>query len=260
MKRKVVVMIAAGVLSLALVGCQGTKEEKKEVATAAPTETVTEEPTEEPTEAPTEAPTKAPTEAPTEVPTETPAANPSDTDATDNQSDNWTDMKFTFDGVDYKIPCSYELLKENGWSFNLADYGYSDGFILNPGDTVSGTIKLVNKKYDEDFSCNVGFINLDQKAQDITKCDIWTFGIDTVYGSRKLEKVPQMEIAKGIKIGSSKEEVEKAFGKCDDVYDAKDSGYVNYNYSVEYQYHLKFTIYNDKGVTSIELSDYRPKK
>lgn len=264
MKRRVFVMAAVVALSFVLVGCQESQEDKKEVASAAPTETVTEAPTEipteEPTEAPTEEPTEIPTEGPTEVPTDTPADETSNGEKTGESTGDWTDMKFTFDGVNYKIPCSYESLKKNGWSFNLADYGHKDGYSLNPGDKVIGTIKLVNGKYDKFFSCTVGFINLTEKPQDITKCDIWVFEINTAFGSRKLDNIPQMEIAKGIKIGSSKEEVEKAFGKCDDVYEAKESGYVKYTYKVDYQYYLKLIIYEDAGVRGIELSDYRPKK
>lgn len=172
-------------------------------------------------------------------------------------SDDWTDLQFIFDGKAYELPAAYSELEENGWSFDLADYGYTDGYIMNPGDKTYGTIELSNPDYDEDLTVWVGFINTDDKAQDILDCDIWSFQLDTCHGFEQVGKYPDMELAKGIGIGSSREEVEAAFGVCDDIYESDpEYGYVTYNYSVDYTYYLKLTIYEDKGVTAIEISSY----
>lgn len=172
-------------------------------------------------------------------------------------SDDWTDMQFMLDGNLYELPVSYRELEADGWKFDLAAYGYSDGYIMNPGDKTYSTIELTNPDYDEDLTVWVGFINTGDKAQDILDCEIWAFQMDTCVGSRQLENYPDMEIAGGIGFGSTREEVEAAFGECEDVYEA-DSGY-NYvvcNYEMDYDYYLKLTIYEDKGVTAIDISTY----
>lgn len=172
-------------------------------------------------------------------------------------SDDWTDMQFMLDGNLYELPVSYRELEADGWKFDLAAYGYTDGYIMNPGDKTYSTIELTNPDYDEDLTVWVGFINTGDKAQDILDCEIWAFQMDTCVGSRQLENYPDMEIAGGIGFGSTREEVEAAFGECEDVYEA-DSGY-NYvvcNYEMDYDYYLKLTIYEDKGVTAIDISTY----
>ncbi len=154
-------------------------------------------------------------------------------------SDDWTDMQFMLDGNLYELPVSYRELEADGWKLDLAAYGYSDGYIMNPGDKTYGTIELTNPDYDEDLKVWVGFINTGDKAQDILDCEIWTFQMDTCVGSRQLEKYPDMEIAGGIGFGSTREEVEAAFGECEDVYEA-DSGY-NYgvcNFELDFTFHL----------------------
>lgn len=171
-------------------------------------------------------------------------------------SDDWTDMAFWFDGVYYELPASYQELEENGWSFDLAEYGYTDGYILNPGDKTYDTIELTNPMYDEDITVWVGFINTSDTAKDILDCDIWSIQLDTCSGFTQVDNYPYMEIAQGIGIGSTREEVEDAFGPCDDIYEAEDYGYVTYNYSEDYTYYLKLTIDDNKGVTAISMSAY----
>ncbi len=172
-------------------------------------------------------------------------------------SEDWTDMQFVFDGNSYELPASYRELEQSGWSFDLAKYGYSDGYILNPGDKTYDTIELSNPAYDEDITVWVGFINTSDTAKDILDCEIWSIQLDTCKGFTQVENHPDMKVAKGIGIGSSREEVEAAFGPCDDIYEADgDCNYVTYNYEVDYTYHLKLTIYDDKGVTAIAMSSY----
>lgn len=172
-------------------------------------------------------------------------------------SEDWTDMQFVFDGKSYELPASYQELEQSGWSFDLAEYGYTDGYILNPGDKTYDTIELSNPAYDEDLTVCVGFINTSDTAKDILDCDIWSIQLDTCKGFTQVENYPDMQVAKGIGIGSSREEVEAAFGPCDDIYEADgEYNYVTYNYEVDYTYYLKLTIDNDKGITAIAMSNY----
>ena len=173
----------------------------------------------------------------------------------DELSDDWTDMEFIFDGERYQIPASYEDLEESGWSFDLADYGHEDGYMLNPGDKTYATIELENPKYDEDLTVWVGFVNTSNKAKDITECDIWSFELDTCLGFDQVDNYPDMEIAQGIGIGSTEKAVERAFGECDSVYES-DYGYVSYTYEMGYDYVLRLDIDDEDGVTAIEISNY----
>lgn len=262
-KGRVTIGLIMILVLLGMASCSSSKKtDTKPSNTNPPTQeaTKTEEPTQSPKE--TEKPSEKPTDTPQITNTPAPEATPANTDQTQNQgttgtvSDDWKDMEFIFDGVKYKIPVAYSELVANGWSFNLADYGYPNGYILNPRDTVSSTIDLVNPKYNEQLSCNVGFINNGSAAKDILECDVWAFGLDIAYGTDKLDNVPDMAIAKGIKMGSTAQEVEAAFGTTDDVYESTELGYKVYEYQVDYNLHMKFTIYNDYGVTSIEFQRY----
>ena len=172
-------------------------------------------------------------------------------------SDEWTDMDFVLDGVKYSLPVSYHELEANGWTFDLAAYGYADGYIMNAGDKTYGTIELENSKFNEKLGCTVGFINLDSSPKDITDCEIWCFHLETDHGFKLLDNVPSMTIAKGISMGSTREEVIAAFGETDDVYEATDYGYCTLSYKVDYTYYLAITVYDEYGVTSIKLENYQ---
>ncbi len=172
-------------------------------------------------------------------------------------SDNWTDFEFLFDGAYYALPASYHELEAGGWSFDLAEYGYADGYVLNPGEKTYDTIELTNPAYDEDLMVWVGFINNSDSVQDILDCDIWSIQLDTCSGFTQVDAYPYMEIAGGVGIGSTREEVEAAFGPCDDIYEADEFGYVTYNYNVDYKDYLKITVFDDMGVTAIAMSSYK---
>lgn len=54
--------------------------------------------------------------------------------STGNISDDWKDCEFIFNNKAYKLYFPYSDLKNDGWSFDLADYGYANGYVMNPGD------------------------------------------------------------------------------------------------------------------------------
>jgi hypothetical protein len=176
-------------------------------------------------------------------------------------SDNWKDLEIIVDGVLYKFPYDYDLLKTNGWELDLVEMGYEDGYILNKGDQLSGTVELYNKKYGasdnfDSFSIWAGFENFGTKAADITECDLWSLEFDICSGWEKYEKYPEVTIAKGITWGATKAEIEAAFGECDDLYESEEYGYVTMEYTYDWQYYMTLTVFEDKGLTCIELSNY----
>ncbi len=184
-----------------------------------------------------------------------------DTNTSVDLSDEWTDMQIAIDGKVYTLPVDYDVLKADGWSFDLADYGKENGYILNPGDSVTSTIELTNPKYGEEYNSAtlyVGFINVDDTAKDITECHIWSIKSDSYYGSKQMEKYPSVTVAKGIKFGSTEQEVIAAFGQPeeDDIY-VSDSGYKTFEYCNDYSQYLRLTIYEDTGVSCIEIKEYQ---
>jgi hypothetical protein len=197
------------------------------------------------------------TDDPTEEPTTPPETEPTTPD--DKVSDKWTDLDIMIDGVVYKFPYDYDKLQKNGWSFDLAEYDYEDGYILNKGDQTYSTIEMYNKKYGygyDSFAIWCGFQNFSDNAQDITKCDLWSIELDMAMGFEPLNKYPDVKIAKGITFGSTEQEVIAAFGECDDIYISNEFGYKTYEYQNNYTQYMTLTISDKYGVTSIDLSSY----
>lgn len=168
-------------------------------------------------------------------------------------SGDWTDMTFVLGGKTYELPLAYSELEADGWTFELADYGYEDGYEMEPGDKVYATIDLHNPAYDEDLDICVGFKNYSDSVLDIKECDIWSLEMDTCYGHSQLESYPDMTIGNGLTIGSTKSDVEAVCGPCEDIYEAE--SYVKYTYESG-DYTLKMKIYEDMGVVSFELNTY----
>lgn len=167
-------------------------------------------------------------------------------------SEEWTDLQFLFDGKKYQIPFSYKDLEAEGWSFDLADYGYDSGYILNPGDYVSGTIHLEKEGYDSfDVDVAIGFINNDDEAKDILECEVYSFTLQTNLWLSEDINYPEMTIAKDIGIGSSYDDVKAAFGEPEEFYDDTDNECYYISYSFDYTYVLDMTISKERGVSTI---------
>ena len=269
--KKIALVLAMLILCICVTACGSDNSVAQSVIYAQPlTPAETEAPTEAPvvvaTVAPTEVPTVAPTEAPaaepTVAPTEAPAVAPTEAPAQVNTEENaaftgnWVDMQFTLDGVLYQLPMSYKELESAGWTFDLADYGYDNGYIMNPGDMVYSTIQLENPAYSDRLDMTVGFVNNSDEVKDIMQCDIWSLELNTCYGFTQVENYPAMSIGNGLHFGSTHEEVLAAMGQCDDIYESADYGYSVYNYDYDFTYYMKITVYDDLGITAFDLCTY----
>ena len=167
--------------------------------------------------------------------------------STGNISDDWKDCEFIFNNKAYKLYFPYSDLKNDGWSFDLADYGYANGYVMNPGNKVSGTISLENPNFDS--TVRIGFINDSNTIKDITECNIWSFEVDNAFVDDD-ETPVSFTLPKGIHNGSSLQDVINAYGEPKDSYRADSLGYWNYTYQDEYSKYFRLTIYDDKGVTA----------
>ncbi len=177
------------------------------------------------------------------------ASAPAETKTPVAGSTEWTSMTFALDGKTYAIPFSYEDIKSD-WSFDLADYGYEDGYILNPNEYVYSTIELENDAYDCTFY--IGLENNDTSAKDITECDIWAASIDITWA----DSYPTLELPGGLTWGSSLEEVEALYGIPESTYRSESLGYWSYDYAVDNTYMLSLTIYDENGITEFRYKLY----
>jgi hypothetical protein len=195
------------------------------------------------------------------VPVETtaPETVPEETAGEDVQlTGDWLDLQFVLDGVMFKLGDPYKKLEAAGWSFDIAELGYPNGYVLNPGDKVFGTIQLRNDAYDKKISVYIGLRNNSDQVKDIYDCDLWTFSLETTYGFKLVEPHPTMMIGNGIQLGDTHQQVLEACGPCEEknMFVSEEYGYITYEYRVDFTYYLKITVYDEYGVTKIQLQDY----
>ena len=163
----------------------------------------------------------------------------------------WQDMIFSMDGEVYQLPFAYSGIKDT-WTFNLSDYGYDKGYVLNPGDKVVGTIQLKNNQYSK-VRCTVGFMNTGEEVKDILDTDIWSFSMDISSAGQ----YPEVMLPEGITWGSSEDDIIKAYGKPEEEpYVSGEPGYTVYNWFDDFMYKMKLTVYKDGGLKVITLENY----
>ena len=225
-----------------------TEEVTEEETTEEEIEEITEEATDEKTEEDTE-------EEDTEEETTEESSAGGTATTPDDMSDDIFDCQFAMDGTVYTLPFDYSLISDK-YTFHLADYGYEDGYILNPKGKVTSTIELESDDLDEDVNFWVGFLNTGSEAKDIKETSIWAYSIDINWA--ETDKYPEIILPKGITWGSSVDDVKAAYGDpTEDPYRAEDLGYWSYTYkSEDYDVYLTLTIYDDKGITKIEYQNY----
>lgn len=169
-------------------------------------------------------------------------------------SGDWKSGEFTFDGKSYKINDDYTKFKANGWYIDLSKAGYEDGYILNKNQKVYSTIDFLNDNY-KDADVRVGFINLGDKAVDITETQVWAITVDNKYSDTPID----FTLPGGIKNGSTLAEIEAAYGKPTeegDIYRSEDLGYTTYTYDNDLEPELRLTIWDDVGLTKFEYKIY----
>jgi hypothetical protein len=164
---------------------------------------------------------------------------------------DWTQMVFALDDKVWQIPFSYPDLSSD-WSFNLADYGYTDGYVTNAGDQTYATVQLSNPTYDMDFM--IGLINLTNGTQDITENDVWAVDMSIEWAN----SYPSLTLPGGIHWGSTLEEIEAVYGQpTEDPYYSDSLGYYSIDYQTsDYNKVMELTVYDDGGLKAVRLEDY----
>ncbi len=172
----------------------------------------------------------------------------------DNATADPSTPELTIDGESYTLPFEYSLIK-NDFTFDLSEYGYKDGYIMQPKESVSTTVRLKNNSYDEDFVFLAGFKNSRDEEADIKDCDIDSVSVKIF--DCKTTNYPDMKIAGGIGWGSSTDSVLAVFGKpvSEPEYNEETGCYkykYNFNNSVVYVLYIS----NLSGLRGFEMDIY----
>ncbi len=134
-------------------------------------------------------------------------------------SDELFDYQVSLDGEVYTLPLEYSKLEADGWKTKedltrtLEPTQYSIGMVFSKGD--------------KDISLEL--VNNSEAPKSMKECQVG--GIDTSPAESK--NLPELSLAKGIKIGSTKEEVAKAYG--DPTQQSEDPNaytYIDKNYAM----------------------------
>ena len=291
MKKILAILLVVLTICAFFAGCKEEKKDPPETTLAATPSTpaTTEAPTVESTE-PVQSETEpvVTTEDQTTPPetesvqSETEPATAEPTDPTEPVAENsellkdykWGDGVIVIDGVLYHTYTDpYMKFEENGWSFNLADYGKDDNYSLNSMEYVFSTIHLHNaEKYGDGYSdpdITIGIINTDSTLKPIKQCMIHVIevsGVNTFDTFEADEYNPKpcydFELPQGIRRGSSLEDVKAVFGEAEPEYVGDGDGYHYEKYEYkdeETRVTIELTVYDGYGLQAVRISNSGPR-
>lgn len=127
-------------------------------------------------------------------------------------SSNWKDLEFIMGKEKYSFPLFFKDFANKGWSLE----GDDD---LSPGEYTDYVYILYNdafydSKQDQYAFVYVDFENYGDKVQSIRKCNIWCVSLYRVDDlGNIINNCYEIELAKGIKWGSTKQEIISAYGE-----------------------------------------------
>ncbi|HPW53522.1 MAG TPA: hypothetical protein PLI19_04350 [Erysipelotrichaceae bacterium] len=170
-------------------------------------------------------------------------------------SDNWKDMEFKLAGEKYSFPLFFKDFGDKGWQLDVNEE-------LKPGEYTVETYLMQNEDfYDEDNNAYaiiaVDFENYSDSAKKIKDCDIYWIFFSRVY-NEVLKNAYELELAKGIKWGSTEQEIYAAYGSLgeDDKIPSEDGALILV-YDAEYKnMFVRMVLYVDEeiGLFAVTLS------
>lgn len=148
-------------------------------------------------------------------------------------SSDWRDCEIMIDGTVYTFPVNFKLLRQNGWlidrsikkqdlSSSQLSYvatGNNAGVYLMPNETSAKEYKLVHQDFGEDWNeddkswqIEGQFVNKTSTAQKLDDCPMSVFKIN-IFHKDRFSGGPEIELAGGLKWGSSKTDILELYGK-----------------------------------------------
>jgi hypothetical protein len=172
-------------------------------------------------------------------------------------SDDWTDLEFVFGNEKFSFPLFYQDLNKKGWQLEENDDLAAQEFTFN-------FYKMWNSSfYDENQDLYayiyVNFQNDENETKKIKDCNIWSIALFKI-DDEVSDKGYEIELSKGIKWGSTEEEIVAAYGPVEENYRI-DNGedvciLVYYSLISDMMVQMNMHIYYDGGLYMIELFRY----
>lgn len=126
-------------------------------------------------------------------------------------SDNWLDYTISIDGTIYQLPLPYDEFVSKGWKSSYL----TPTIPANSSEMAS--FKLGN------MEASVYIVNYGLTEVPVEECYVAAISMDPRYN--EIDTSMAVELPKGVKMGSSTyDEVKKAFGAPDSIYDGQRSG------------------------------------
>lgn len=194
--------------------------------------------------------------------------NDSNVGSKDNNNKNEEKGKLNFadnlyvkiDGTKLEVDTEcYETLKKIGWYPDPKKYVDESKLIIKGKNTnkynqTLSDMQFINDKYNKSIHLTITFKNEGDEDIHISKgkCDSISFNAASISIDVELkENIPNIEMPGGIKIGSTKEELENVFGKPNQKYNSTGEVYL---YGKSYtQGYYKFEFYENLGLISFEI-------
>lgn len=157
--------------------------------------------------------------------------------STKGLSDNLFDFTVSIEGKIYTFPAPYSEFAKNGWKGDDIDSLEIEPNSYNSEGLVKGKKSLW-----------VTFANFDQDVLPYSECLVAGIKVEDSYNDNPAKVV----ISKGISLGSTYDEVIKAFGEPDDEYKNDDQITISYEKDVYSEYTFYF---DNKRLTEIDIEN-----
>ncbi len=177
-------------------------------------------------------------------------------------SGSWSDMQFTLDGVLFQLPTPVKELEAAGWTVDLKG---DEDLEMESNTKLVHPFRVTHPDYPGNFLNAVTvyayFWNDTEETLTLKDCDIYLIEVDALYPMEKGNSYPALVLGNGLKLGDSLETVEALCGEPYHAYES-DLGYTTLTYCVDDEenffrsYFLEVTVYEEYGVTKIELKIY----
>ncbi len=191
------------------------------------TEIVTEEITEEVTEEPA-------TEAPAPV-----------------LSSDLYSNEIQIDGVIYTLPFANQSIVPY-YSFDMTKYGFENGYVVNPGDSVINTMELAREEMNENFHFRIGLHNYSDQILDIQECNVNVIELDAT-GCETYDGCPQVVLPGNVTWGSTSDQIIAAYGEPTGNTIMEDGSSI-LHYDTETPYVIReLRVNSDRGLISITI-------
>ena len=163
--------------------------------------------------------------------------------------EDWTVGIFNLGGVNYSLNSSYKNFEKNNWKIPDQESTYNN-FSLIKNDKTSVSISLNNSNYDSNVK--IGIINLKDEKREINDCEVWGITVNNENATKPVEFV----LSKGIKNGSTKEDIIKAYGELPEEKIKVLDDRIILQYQKDYSVYLDLTVINDKGLEAFSYKKY----